>query len=171
MEEIWKDIPNYEGEYQVSNLGRVKSLGRIVKSRLINRHTEDKILKQHITKDGYPSISLGGKNRTKKSIHQLVAMAFLGHIPNGLAMQVNHIDGNPLNNNLSNLEVVTARYNTADAFLRKNTTSKYTGVHWKANKQKWRAVIGIGKKKYQLGYFINEIDAANAYLIALHELD
>ena len=171
MEEIWKDIPNYEGEYQVSNLGRIKSLSRQVNCNGGYKLINERILRQSLNRDGYFIINLGkGKHKTK-SIHQLVAIAFLGHAPCGLALQVNHIDGNKTNNNVSNLEIVTARYNTADAFLRRETSSKYTGVHWKRNRQKWCAAIKINGKKRSLGFFKNEIDAANAYLVALHELN
>ena len=171
MEEIWKDIPQSEGEYQVSNLGRIKSLKRLVISKIGKRQTQDRILKPGLRKDGYLVITIQGKNKRSKAIHQFIAMAFLGHTPNGMAMQVNHIDGNKLNNNLANLEIVTARYNSADAYLRKQTSSKYTGVHWKKNRQKWSAVIVIGKKKHYLGYYKHEIDAANSYLRAVHKLN
>jgi hypothetical protein len=70
--EIWKDVPNYDGFYQVSNLGNVKSFYK----------KNEKILKQGINRYGYKFVSLS-KNNKQKTIktHQLVAMAFLNHTP------------------------------------------------------------------------------------------
>lgn len=101
MEEIWKDIPEYEGLYQVSNLGRIKSLQ--------NYRGKGNILKQRIKK-GYYTIGLR-KNAKRKwyLTHRLVAQAFIPN-PNNLP-QINHIDENKLNNNVDNLEWCTVKYN------------------------------------------------------------
>lgn len=102
MKEIWKDIPNYEGLYQISSLGRVKSLN-------YNRTKQEKILKQAKDYDGYHLVSLSknGKHLTMK-VHRLVAQAFLGNSN----LQINHIDENKSNNKISNLEYCTPSYNT-----------------------------------------------------------
>ena len=96
--EIWKDIKNYEGLYQVSNLGRVKSL------------YYNKILQNAVQKDGYFQVSLS-KNGIQKMylVHRLVAEAFLPNPHNYPC--VNHKDENPLNNNVENLEWCTYEYN------------------------------------------------------------
>lgn len=99
MIEIWKDIEGYEGSYQVSNLGRVKSLARQCGTCC----RKEKILVISKTVDGYSRVRLqdGGKDKTAR-VHRLVAKAFL---PNPLNKDtVNHIDGNKLNNEVSNLE-------------------------------------------------------------------
>lgn len=105
MEEIWKDIEGYEGLYQVSNLGRVRSLPR--------RTTKGKILKTFIDYAGYEIVTLCNTNKKNPSckfrVHRLVAQAFITN-PNELP-QVNHIDGNKLNNSAENLEWVTAKEN------------------------------------------------------------
>lgn len=105
MEEIWKDIKGYEGLYQVSNLGRVKSLGNgnSNKSKL-------KIMKTPLNHKGYPMIRLC-KNSVSKGflVHRLVAEAFIPN-PNNLP-QVNHIDEVKTNNRIDNLEWCTAEYN------------------------------------------------------------
>lgn len=108
--EIWKDIVGYEGLYQVSNLGRVKSLERKVKNKNGYRTVSDKILKQAKKTEGYLFVNLWkeGKQKIMKS-HRLVAEAFLPN-PENLP-QVNHKDENPSNNNVSNLEFCTAKYN------------------------------------------------------------
>jgi len=96
--EIWKEINGYEGLYEVSNLGRIKSLpkGKHRKSEMILT------LRKHPYK--FVNLSKDGKANTK-SVHRLVAHAF---IPNPLNKStINHIDCNPSNNNVSNLEWVT----------------------------------------------------------------
>jgi hypothetical protein len=109
QEEIWKDIPNYEGCYQVSNLARGKSLARRNGKRVV----VEKILRTFLTESRkYISVSLSLNGKLKLfSVHQLVAMAFLNHKPNGNTLVVDHIDGDKLNNNLSNLRVITHSQN------------------------------------------------------------
>lgn len=104
--EIWKDVIGYEGYYQVSNLGNIKSLGN-------NKTRKEKILNPRICNAGYfyVNLSLNGKAASKK-IHQLVATAFLNHVPCGHKLVVNHKDFNKLNNIIDNLEIVTSRENT-----------------------------------------------------------
>lgn len=96
MKEIWKDIPEYEGKYRISNLGNVKS---------INYHNTKKECTLSPAKDakGYLRCSLSKNNILKTfKVHRLVAQSF---IPNPLELpQVNHIDGNKLNNAVNNLE-------------------------------------------------------------------
>lgn len=116
MNEIWKDIPNYEGYYQVSNLGRVKSLDRIITySNGKEVYTKGKIIKQ--SKDSYNRLRLIlNKNGKKKNyfVHSLVALAFIGERPKDYV--VAHCDGNNKNNDLSNLRYDTVRENSIDVF-------------------------------------------------------
>lgn len=108
MEEIWKDIKGYEGLYQVSNLGRVKSSN-------YGRMGYEKILKPNINRKGYHLIGLHLKGKVScAKIHRLVAIAFIPN-PNNYP-QVNHIDGNPGNNSITNLEWCDNRYNTNHAY-------------------------------------------------------
>lgn len=102
--EIWKDIKGYEGLYQVSNFGRVKSLGRKKGGGLADRFIGNE------DKDGYISVGLskGGKVKMYR-VHRLVVETFLGEIPVG--MVINHRDENPLNNHFDNLEVCTPKEN------------------------------------------------------------
>lgn len=113
--EIWKDIKGYEGLYQVSNLGNVKSLVGWNGKRYIER---EKILKKtvHQGRGNYyrEVVNLAiNKKRKMCKVHRLVAEAFLPN-PNNLP-QVNHIDGNPFNNKAENLEWCTARENVIHA--------------------------------------------------------
>jgi len=157
MTEIYKDIPNYGGIYQVSNKGNVKSFKNDIPKKL-----KPSCKKTYLG----VTLSMAGKLKTLQ-IHQLVAMAFLNHIPSRTGLVVDHVDGNPLNNNLNNLQLLTTRQNTSKGWLAKETTSIYTGVCWNKQDKKWRASIKIkGRTKY-LGNFIEEFDARDAYKKAL----
>ena len=157
MQEIWKDIPQYEGLYKCSNLGRILSIGN-------NKTKKDKILKFGV--NNYQFVNLS-KNKivSRYYVHELVAITFLNYIKNGRSIVINHIDGNKINNILENLEIVSNRYNVSDGYLRKNKTSKYTGVSWDKNKNKWvvSAWNSEFKKKIFLGYFKCELKAAYVY--------
>lgn len=119
--EIWKDIPDYKGRYKVSNFGRVKSLGN-------NKTKKTKILKPlYVKAKKYPFFifSVDGV-RKEHRIHHLVASAFMGERP--LNYHICHKDGNPLNNNLSNLRYDTASENNIDQYRygKKNGAGKLT---------------------------------------------
>lgn len=107
MSEIWKDIPGFEGLYQVSNLGRVKSLPR--GKQWPYRRTHNNIRKPHI-KNGYYQVNLSKDNKVRWiSVHRLVALAFIPN-PDNLPC-VNHQDENKLNNHVNNLEWCSYAYN------------------------------------------------------------
>ena len=92
--EIWKKVKGYEGIYEVSNLGRVKSLSRIVlKKGKYPFLTKEKILKQSNNYRGYKHVGLYLNKKMKTlTVHQLVVIAFLNHKPNGQELVVNHIN-------------------------------------------------------------------------------
>lgn len=101
-----------------------------------------------------------------------MAIAFLGHKPNGLTLVVNHIDGDKLNNKLKNLEIVTHRENCSVCF-RKNEdslSSKYVGVSYYSHHGKWCSKIQVDGKNNILGYFDCEKEAGRAYQKALKNL-
>lgn len=113
--EEWKDVEGYEGIYQVSNLGRLKSLERIVHSKKWDRREPLKILSPPKLKNGYLLATLRKEGKSEKVLlHRLIAKAFIPN-PNNLP-QINHIDGNKQNNNISNLEWVTAQENIIHAY-------------------------------------------------------
>ena len=113
--------------------------------------------KWHIDNIGYAKMSYK-INKINKTIrmHQLLI-----YKPTG--MQTDHINGNKLNNQKENLRIVTQQQNQMNKIKRKNMTSKYKGVSWFGESNKWRADIMLNKKQYYLGLFNNEIDAAKAY--------
>ena len=134
----WKPIKNYEELYMVSNNGLVKRI------RFINgKHNfeKERILKPIINRDGYMFVRLCKNGKCKNMrIHKLVANAFLGECN----LQVDHIDGNKLNNRLDNLEYVTPKENTQRAW--KKGIAKYT----EERKNKLKA---IAVEKWKKGTF------------------
>lgn len=134
MNEIWKPITGYEGLYEVSNLGRVRSLDR---RDSLGRMRFGKVLKQNDDGNGYPFIALHNNGKTKQMhIHRIVANAFLGEMPNGYT--VNHIDENKHNNHADNLEYLTPLDN-----LRHGTAIKRMGE--KHRKKLIAKVISTGE--------------------------
>lgn len=110
MEEIWKDIVGYEGQYKVSNYGVVKSVARKVLFQRWNRisyaHYPERLIKLFVSKKGYMVAFLSNYSKTStQQVHRLVAQAFIPNYEN--KPQVNHIDANKKNNWVSNLEWAT----------------------------------------------------------------
>lgn len=108
MEEIWKDIENYNGAYQVSNFGEVKSVERLTKSRLgnLNKLNKGRILKHCVSNNGYHGVLLCKDGKMKRfTLHRLVAQAFILNTEN--KPQVNHINGKKSDNHVKNLEWCT----------------------------------------------------------------
>ena len=117
MKEIWVDVKGYEGLYQISNIGRVKSY---------HYDKNGKILKLQINEDGYYKVTLN-KNKNKKtySVHRLVAIHFIDN-PNNYS-EINHKDENKQNNNFENLEWCSRKYNVNYGTGRKRQREKMIG--------------------------------------------
>lgn len=160
--EIWKDIPTYEGIYQVSNLGNVKSLN-------YNHTKKEMILNPSKGSTGYYQVGLckNGKAKSLK-VHQLVSMAFLEHTPCGYDLVVDHVNDDKLDNRVENLQIVTQRFNVFKTQVK--YTSNYKGVSWYRYTQKWASKIRINGKGFHLGYFKCELAAHLAYQNKLKEL-
>lgn len=170
MKEVWKDIVGYEGLYQVSNLGRVKSLARKMKVTNPEREyiKEGRIVSFTYLR-GYPVVNFHiDKKRKCFKIHRLVAIAF---VPNPLGLsQVNHKDHNKTNNQETNLEWVSNRENCTHKFFQKKVSCESPGVcidTRQSRSKKFIAQLQIdGKQKY-LGSFYTEEEASQAYQMAL----
>ena len=139
--EIWKDIPGYEGLYQVSNLGRVKSLN-------YRRSGKEHILAEHKTGNRllYSQVHLSKNNIVKHYyIHILVWEAFNGPKPDG--MVINHKDENPGNNALDNLMLCTQSANLLWGDAQERRLNSFTGK----NKRKW--VIQLNQNNEILHFY------------------
>ena len=124
IEEVWRDIPKYEDLYQVSSTGNVRSLAR--------RATNGKVLAPQLNNSGYLRVSLSKQSRSKYLyVHHLVATAFWGERPEG--MDVNHIDGNKLNNAADNLEYCTRTENMEHA--------RKLGLHDNRGERQWNSKL------------------------------
>lgn len=161
--EEWRDVIGYEGYYQVSYNGAVKALERTVRHwRGGKKLVKERILKSGIGNNGYLRVNLHKKGKCKTiSVHQLVAIGFHGHIPNGYDVVVDHINNIKTDNRAKNLQLISARKNTSKD--RKSGTSKYIGVSWDKTPEKWRAQIEINSKNRYIGYFTSELEASSAY--------
>lgn len=165
LEETWKDIPGYEGLYQASDLGRIKSLDRIVEtSNMYSKLYKGTILKQTLGTTGYLTVKLNtdGKRKTRK-VHQLIAMAFLSHKPCGHDKVINHKDFDKTNNNINNLEITTTRENIVHKTKTLNSSSIYTGVYIDKERGGWISSIFIEGKHKFLGRFESEKEASLCY--------
>lgn len=164
VEEIWKDIPGYEGIYQASNLGRVKSLSRIYYHSVNKKYREVKsqILKPQKNGSGYFHVRLRTVDTYKtRTIHQLIAITFFGHTPCGTKLVVDHINDIKEDNRADNLQIVTNRFNSYKT--QGKYSSQYKGVFWKKTHKKWCSKIVIQGKIKLLGYFSDEYEAHLAY--------
>lgn len=109
MIEIWHDIPGYEGEYQASNIGRIKSVSRLIRRGADTYTSKEVILKQQTDRNGYRFVIL---HKRLCLVHRLIGMAFL---PNPKET-INHINGNKSDNRIENLEWATRSENTRHAY-------------------------------------------------------
>ena len=169
QEEIWKDLPNYEGLYQASNLGNIKSLSKIVIRGNVKQHKKEIILKQHKGVNGYFIVRLNNNKKGKTfKVSTLIAMAFLNHNPCGYKLVVDHINNIKTDNRIENLQLLTNRENTSKD--KKNCSSIYTGVSFDKKNNKWISSIKINNKSKHLGRFKTEIEASKAYMLELNKL-
>lgn len=154
--EIYKTIPGYP-DYQVSNLGNVKSFAK---------YPEGKLLKQWIGTTGYPSVKLCVAG-TKKSIktHKMVQLAF--NLGKGVC---DHMDGDPTNNSLSNLKIGNNRSNQQNLKCHRNGKLVGTSLYKSREVNPWGARIRLQGVLKHLGYFATEMEAHLRYLKACDEL-
>lgn len=111
MKEIWKAVLGYEGLYEVSDIGRVRSVGRLVNGREGQMLTvKERVLKPDVNQLGYRRVTLSKDGKAKRfAVHRLVALAFIPN-PDGLPC-ISHEDDDPTNNSVGNLRWCTYAYN------------------------------------------------------------
>jgi hypothetical protein len=146
--------------YQVSSLGNVKSF---------KRYPDGVILKKSLSSASYLQVGLFKFNKQiTRTVHQLVAEAFLNHKPNGYELVINHINFDRKDNRAENLEILTQREHSN--LNHQSSSSKHVGVSWDSRSGKWRAGITIDGKLKHLGLFKNEKVASAVYQSKLETL-
>ena len=169
MTEIWKKLANFTDKYEVSSLGNLRSITRQVKCRGDNlKQLNGKVLKQQVNKKGYAiiALSLGAKAPKSFTVHQLVATAFIPDFVMGT--ELNHKDGNKLNNAADNLEKSNPSHNQLHAvrtgLTPKQGVSRFNNVTFVKNPKsvkRWAASIRHnGKSSYGWKTFLTEEEAA-----------
>ena len=167
-EELWKDIKGYEGLYQVSDIGRVKSLERIVARKNGRRQPiQERILKPSTNEYGYLYVNLCNSNSKRKSflIHRLVCEAFHENPENKPC--VNHIDENKINNEASNLEWCTVKENCNHG-TRNARIAKSVGQYTRDGKliKVWQSTMEVERQLGVDNAFISRVargEAKTAY--------
>lgn len=160
MKYVEKDIPGYEGLYVVSNTGIVRSLDRVVlrkgvKVKLAGKEVSHKgtYICSHLSKNG--KVKIYGN-------HVLVAMAFLGFKPSGRSTVIDHIDNNPHNNNLDNLQILTQSDN-----VYKYSKTGLPKLIFKRSNGTFMAAVNINGKRVSAGCFKTVDEALEAQKLAL----
>lgn len=157
----WRDVPNFEDRYKISNTGILVAKSYIKDIGLGRTHkTKEKVVPPQKNKHGYlyKKLSKNGNGKIYK-IHQIVAMAFLGFSPCGHKLYVDHKDRNKLNNNVSNLRIITPSESLSNREI--TTTSNYQGVSFDKFRNKWVVRANENGKYKFLGRFDTEETAYN----------
>lgn len=153
--ETWKVVRGYEGLYEVSDLGRIRSLGRICNAKNGSKSRKrDRILTQEITVFGYCRVRLFSSDGKSKhyATHRLVAEAFLGNVE---GMEINHKNEIKTDNRVENLEIVTSRENCNFGTRNKRLSEKN-----KANKALWcKPVVQKDKDGNVIARYDSRLDA------------
>jgi hypothetical protein len=161
-EDYWYEIPRYP-KYKISKFGEIISL------------KTNKILSASPNSDGYPQVRLFNEfGKCQYKVHKLMAFVFLNHKSTyqNKGIVVDHIDNNRKNNNLYNLRLVTPRENRIkSSHINNNKTSKYIGVCYDKNRDKWFSSIKINGKQYNLGRYSTQEEASEAYQKKLIEIN
>ena len=168
MKEVWKDIIGFKNLYQISDLGRVKSLDRFVyNGKESKRFCKGIILAQNIANHGYKSVMLtNGSIRKRFLVHKLVCQSFLG-FDSDRKWVIDHINDNKLDNRLINLQILSNRDNSTKKPI---GYSKYVGVSYNKKRDRFYSAIYINGKSKFLGGYSNEYDAHLAYEKAKKEI-
>jgi hypothetical protein len=161
MKEEWRDVVGYEGIYQVSNTGLVKSLDRIVLYKNgISYNKKGVLLSERTNPKGYRGVGLYKENKVCYfDTHRLAAMCFMGVSDK----EVNHIDGNKANNNISNLEYVTSQSN--QIHYRVDLQNKKRGSYFCKRSNKWYVLFSSRGSYVNMGFCDSKEDGFDLYYV------
>jgi len=160
MREIWKDVPDYEGHFQVSNMGRVRSMPYFDKAG-----NERRLRYRTPRPNAYGYLRVTFFSGKSESVHRLVMAAFFGESE----MTVDHINGIKTDNRLSNLRYMSRRENICDHWGKE--PPRHKGTHYRKDCKKWCAILSANGKAHKIGNFCSEIEAAKAYEEARHRFE
>jgi hypothetical protein len=165
--EVWEDVVGYEGLYIVSNMGRVKSVERVISDKLRGKAIRKSVLLSSSKNGhGYLNCVLSKNNKSKHlRVHILVWEAFGDAQRDGREIVVDHIDNDKENCKFSNLQLLPQRMNVS----KDRNTNHLTGTRY--SRGKWLSMIKVNKKDYCLGSFDTEIEAHDTYFKALIEVE
>lgn len=166
MVEEWRAVVGYEGYYEVSDLGRVRSVTRVSRNGNGSCTKRGTLMRQSVNSAGYSVVQLSRDGvRVSKTVSSLIGAAFLG-----AAEEVDHRNRQRSDNRLENLRPATARQNAANTGPRRRNKSGFKGVSPFKTRNCWRAVIFVDGKQRHLGYFDDPVVAARCYDAAAKEL-
>ena len=170
--EKWKELPGYEDYYEVSNMGRVKSLAKtwIAGKGAIRTKPETIMKKGHDASGYYNFTAHANKIRKPYLVHDLVYDLFGNEKRNGRFIVVCHKNGIKNDNRINNLYLNTIRNVVCISMKEIGKSSKYSGVTWHKQRKKWQSSIQVNGKNEYLGYFNNELKASNTYQKRLKEI-
>ena len=163
VEEVWKDIPGYEGAYQASTLGRIRSVDRVItskskKGKAYKKHRKGRVLCPAPTHGGYLGVNLG--HYPHFTVHSLVALTFIGEKPEGL--EIRHINGNQKDNRPCNLAYGTHKENEADKEKRSVLSAEQVREIRHKAETLYRQNEAIGREYGISGSYVNLIKKRKA---------
>ena len=175
LKKIWKPVEGFEGFYEVSNYGEIKSLTRTVPYTKYSpngtKTIKERIIRPSITEDGYLKVQLFKNCKYKvRAVAHLVWDAFGNKLRDGHKLQVDHKDNNTENNNIDNLQLLTNRENTTKSLSKRNRELP-VGVCYDKSRGKFLASIYINGHHKYLGRFDKPELASQAYQNKLKERD
>lgn len=176
QKETWEQVPGYEGYYEASSLGKIRSVDRLL---TLNNGScvfyESVILSPKIDKGGYAIVVLSKEGkRIDAKVHRVVASAFLGlrlHIKkcNRHSITVDHKNNIKLDNRVGNLQLMSLSMNSSK--LNKESPSNLIGGYEDKNNSTWVAQVKYNRKSFHIGRFKTQRESSEAHNIALDYID